>query len=295
VSGSARLGGVTADGTPELSVVIPFFNEEAAVGELLAELRQVLERIGSRWEVLAIDDASTDATPRILAALARQDERIRVLRWEDNQGQAAALYRGLRAARAPLVATLDGDGQNDPADLPALLGALGSLDMIVGVRAARHDSRLRLWMSRLANRVRGRVLGDRLRDSGCALKVFRREVVEALLPIRTLYSFMPAMALAAGFRIGEQEVNHRPRRGGVSSYGLRQFLWRPLVDMAGMWWFSRRRFPPPPDDRDGGDVRARASQSSQRTPNEGSRPPQVSGLESALGVPPASALKRKSS
>jgi glycosyltransferase involved in cell wall biosynthesis len=238
-------GAVRAAAEPEepfLSVVVPFYNEEAVAGGLLAELRRVLDGLGTSWEVVAVDDASVDATRAILSAAARAEPRIRVLSWDDNRGQAAALYRGLRAARAPLIATLDGDGQNDPADLPALLAGLRRVDMMVGIRADRHDSRLRRWMSRLANRVRGRLLGDRVRDSGCALKVFRREVIDALIPIRSLYSFVPALALAAGFSVDERVVAHRPRMGGVSSYGLRAFLWRPALDLLGVWWFTRRRF-----------------------------------------------------
>ncbi len=227
---------------PLLSVVVPFYNEEGAAGSLLGELRRVLDALGMSWEIVAVDDASVDATRPILTAAAREEPRIKVLSWDENRGQAAALYRGLHAARAPVIATLDGDGQNDPADLPALLAGLRRVDMMVGIRADRDDSRLRRWMSRLANRVRGRLLGDRVRDSGCALKVFRREVIEALIPIRSLYSFLPALALAAGFSVDERIVRHRPRQGGVSSYGLRAFLWRPALDLLGVWWFTRRRF-----------------------------------------------------
>ena len=228
---------------PELSVVIPFYNEEECAGPLLAELRGVLDGLGRPYEVIAADDGSRDATPQVLAAEAGDDPRFRILRWERNRGQAAALYDGLQAARAPVIVTMDGDGQNDPSYIPALLERLPGVDMVVGIRANRQDSWLRRWMSRLANGIRGRILGDRVRDSGCALKVFRREVVQAFIPIRTLYSFMPALAVAAGFRLAQLPVGHRARQGGSSSYGLRQFLWRPLVDMLGILWFSRRRFP----------------------------------------------------
>lgn len=231
---------------PELSVVIPFYNEESCATFVLDEVRSALDPLGLRYEVLAVDDGSTDGTPAALASAARDDPRLRVLSWTPNRGQAAALYRGLRAARSPVLATMDGDGQNDPAEIPSLLALLTTADMVVGIRAARRDSWLRRRMSRLANAVRGRLLHDHVRDSGCALKVFRREVVDSFIPIQTLYSFMPALAVAAGFRVAQQEVRHRPRRGGASSYGLWKFLWRPLLDLLGVWWFTRRRFAPPP-------------------------------------------------
>ena len=226
---------------PALSVVIPFHDEEASARFVVEELRAELDRLGRSFEIVAVDDGSTDRTREILEALARDDARVRVLRSDRNQGQAAALFWGLREARAPIVVTMDGDGQNDPTGIALLLEGLNDADMVVGIRAHRHDSWSRRAMSRLANAVRGRLLGDRLRDGGCALKVMRREVVESFLPIRTLYSFMPAFAVAAGFRIAEREVAHRERRGGASSYGLRQFLWLPLLDLFGVLWFLRRR------------------------------------------------------
>jgi dolichol-phosphate mannosyltransferase len=236
---------------PELSVVVPFYNEEACAGFVLDELREVLEALGRTYEVVAVDDGSRDATPRILAAAAAADPRIRIEGWRQNRGQAPALFWGMRQARGKIVVTLDGDGQNDPAGIAALLEGLEGLnpaDMVVGIRATRRDSWLRRRMSRLANAVRGRILRDYVRDSGCALKVFRREVVDSFIPIQTLYSFMPALAVAAGFRVAQREVGHRPRHGGTSSYGLWKFLWRPLLDLLGVWWFSRRRFPPPRSD-----------------------------------------------
>lgn len=239
---------------PDLSVVIPFYNEEQCAAFVLDEVRATLDPLGLSYEVVAVDDGSSDGTAFALAALAHDDARFRVLRWERNRGQAAALYWGLRAARAPVVVTMDGDGQNDPSEIPALLSSFDGADMVVGVRLTRRDSWLRRRMSRLANAVRGRLLRDHVRDSGCALKVFRREVIDSLIPIRTLYSFMPAMAVAAGFCVVQREVRHRPRRGGTSSYGLWKFLWRPLLDLLGMWWFSRRRFTLPREALSGADT-----------------------------------------
>ncbi len=228
---------------PNVSVIVPFFNEEPNVAPLLAELRQALEAQALSYEVVAIDDGSSDGTAAALAQCAAGWPLCRVIPFRHNRGQAAALLAGMHATTGAVVVTLDGDGQNDPADIPSLLAALGDADMVTGVRAGREDSRLRQTMSRVANRVRGRLLRDGVSDSGCALKAFRREVVAAFIPIRTLYSFMPALAVAAGFRVVEQTVHHRPRTAGTSKYGLGVMLWRPLVDMLGVWWFASRRIP----------------------------------------------------
>ncbi|MBZ0112243.1 MAG: glycosyltransferase family 2 protein [Thermoanaerobaculia bacterium] len=230
--------------SPELSVVVPFYNEESCAGALLDEILAVLRLRGQDFEIVAVDDASTDETSTILSTYAQRHTEVRVLQFGHNRGQAAALFDGLWMARGSVLATMDGDGQNDPADLPAMLDALPDWDMVVGIRQNRHDSRVRRWMSRLANAVRSRVLRDGMTDSGCALKVFRSEVCSSLIPMRTLYSFIPALAIAGGFRVTQMPVHHRSRQGGTSSYGLRQFLWRPLLDLIGVRWFISRRLPP---------------------------------------------------
>jgi len=227
---------------PRISVVVPFFNEEENVVPLLSELRAICDTVGQPYEGIFINDGSLDATGWKLDEAARSWPEARILHFQSNHGQAAALFFGMKQATGEVVVTLDGDGQNDPADIPKLLAELYDCDMVAGVRACRQDSWLRLAMSRFANSVRSRLLGDGLRDTGCALKAFRHEVVESFIPIRTLYSFMGAMAVAGGFRLRQIEVAHRPRTRGVSKYGLSVFWWKPLVDMLGMFWFSRRRF-----------------------------------------------------
>ena len=225
------------------TVVIPFFNERDNAPRLLTELLAVEKELGACWAYVLVDDCGTDGTPALLDQWASGHPRCTVLHMPGNQGQAASLYAGLQEVQTPFAITLDGDGQNVPADIPDLMQHLGQADMIVGIRAQRNDSWLRRKMSRFANRIRGRVLGDGLADSGCALKIFRREIIPALVPIRTLYSFMPAMAVAAGFMICEQTVQHRARPSGRSSYGLRAFLWRPLMDMLGLLWYRQRCLP----------------------------------------------------
>ena len=230
---------------PAYSFIVPFFNEAESCRDLLQELRAAADALGQDVEVIAVDDGSRDATLAILREIAAGWPALRVLPLARNSGQAAAIYTAMRAARAPILVTMDGDGQNVPGDIPLLLARLGEADMVAGVRAERNDSWLRRTMSRLANGLRSRLLADGMSDSGCALKAFRREVVEAFLPMRTLYSFMPALAVAAGFTVVEQPVRHRERRAGTSKYGLLVMLWRPALDMLGVWWWRRRRFPLP--------------------------------------------------
>jgi dolichol-phosphate mannosyltransferase len=228
---------------PALSVVIPFFNEGPNVASLLAELRDSLESLGASHEVLAVDDGSADNTADALATVARNWPAVRVISFPKNQGQAAALWIGFREARGAWIASLDGDGQNPPAELKSLWECRESGDLITGRRAHRNDSWLRRTMSRVANGVRRRLLRDGVDDSGCALRLFRREVRESFWPIRTLYSFIPAFAAAGGWRIRQVDVAHRARKAGTSKYGLLVMAWRPLCDMLALFWLLRRQLP----------------------------------------------------
>jgi len=227
----------------EYSLVVPVFDEVTALPDLAAEICAVMQGLDADWECILVDDGSQDGSARVIDALcAAERSPFRAVRFEQNRGQAAALDAGLRRAAGAVIVILDGDGQNWPGDIPHMVDVLrrDGLDLVCGRRVERHDGWQRRAMSRLANAVRARVLGDHTHDAGCALKVMRREVVPALVPIRTLYSFIPALAVAAGFRVGECPVRHRPRHGGRSSYGVRAFLWRPLVDMLGMYWLQSR-------------------------------------------------------
>ena len=226
---------------PELSVVIPFYNEAANVVPLLVELREVLMSLGVPIEVICVDDGSSDATAAELAAVANNWPDLRIERFAQNLGQAEALRCGFRFARGAWIAMLDGDGQNPPAELARLWTQRASADMICGARTDRQDSGLRLMMSRVANTIRRALLHDDVTDTGCSLKLFRREVATSFLPIRTMYSFLPAFARAAGFTVREVPIAHRPRRTGKSKYGLRVMAIRPMLDLLAVAWHLRRR------------------------------------------------------
>jgi len=228
---------------PQYSVIIPLFNESENIRPLLEELRAVMAKLESVYELLLIDDGSGDQTAALLSRYSLNWPECRTFHFENNQGQASALYFGIKQARGSTLVILDGDGQNDPRDIPLLLANLDSTnaDMVMGVRTSRKDSWVRRTMSRAANAIRSRLLKDGVRDTGCGMKVLKREVSESFIPIRTLYSFMPALAVAAGFRVRQHPVNHRARLKGKSNYGLGVMFWRPLVDMAGIWWFISRR------------------------------------------------------
>lgn len=227
-------------GQLELSVVIPFYNEAANVVPLLIELREVLVSLGVPVEVICVDDGSRDTTAAELAVVADRWPDLRIERFEQNRGQAAALRCGFRLARGTWIAMLDGDGQNPPAELARLWAERTSADMICGARTNRQDSGLRLIMSRIANTVRRALLHDGVTDTGCSLKLFRREVATSFLPIGTMYSFLPAFAVAAGFTVREIPLAHRPRHAGKSKYGLWVMAIRPMLDMLTVFWRLRR-------------------------------------------------------
>jgi dolichol-phosphate mannosyltransferase len=226
---------------PDLTVIIPFYNEAPNVAPLLAELRAALDPLALAVEVLLVNDGSTDATAAALATAAAAWPAVRVENFPRNRGQAAALWWGFQNARGTWLAMLDGDGQNPPAELARLWPLRDTADMLAGARLGRRDSTLRRAMSRLANAARRLLLRDGVSDTGCSLKLFRREVAGSFLPIRTLYSFLPAFAVAGGWTVREIPVAHRARAAGVSKYGLRAMAILPLLDLLALTWLLRRQ------------------------------------------------------
>lgn len=222
--------------TPTLSIIVPLFNEEDNVGELQGQVGAALA--GRDYELILVDDGSTDAT----VARVRQDGRTQLIEFAANAGQSAAMYAGLMAARGAVLVTLDGDLQNDPADIPALVARLDEgWDLVCGYRANRKDTAFKRWQSRIANAVRSRFVGDHVRDTGCTLKVMRRECRESLLPFNGMHRFIPALVGAMGYRVTEMPVNHRPRVHGTSKYGFGNRALRATLDMFGVRWLNSRR------------------------------------------------------
>jgi glycosyltransferase involved in cell wall biosynthesis len=226
---------------PALTVVIPAYDEEANVEPCYQELVSVLEAHGQPFEVVFVDDGSTDGTGSVLRRLARADARVRVLRFRRNAGQTAALDAGFRAARGAIVVTMDADLQNDPHDIPKLLAALPGQDAVCGWRVDRHDPWTKRFASRVANAVRDRVTRDGVHDTGCTLKAFRREALQELHLYRGMHRFLPALLQMEGRRVTEVPVAHRARRAGLSKYGNWRRLWSGLADLWAVRWMARRR------------------------------------------------------
>jgi glycosyltransferase involved in cell wall biosynthesis len=223
---------------PHLSLVVPVYNEAGNILPLVESSAAVLRGLGHPFEIILVNDGSTDRTAAEIAeAHARWPECVE-LPMAQNSGQALALLKGLNAARGEFLLMMDGDGQNDPRDFPALLELVesGRVDLACGWRVDRHDSTMRRIMSRVANVVRGAILRDGVHDSGCQLRVMRREVRTAFFPMELMQSFIPALAVAAGFRVGETPVRHHARQYGDSKYGLGRLWWRPAAAMLGLRW-----------------------------------------------------------
>ena len=225
---------------PEISVVIPVYNEEENLPVLAREIRQALETVGRPYEVLYVDDGSTDRSPEVLRGLAREDPRVRVLRQRRNSGQSAALDAGFRHARAPVVVTLDADLQNDPADIPRLLERMGDYDVVSGVRTNRQDTWVRRASSRLANGVRNRVTHESVTDVGCTLRAYRAEYLRRIPVFNGMHRFLPTLLRMEGARVTEVPVRHRPRLYGQPKYGIHNRLWRGLADLFGVRWLQKR-------------------------------------------------------
>jgi glycosyltransferase involved in cell wall biosynthesis len=223
-----------------VSVVIPAYNEAPNLPALLAELAPSLESLGAPYEILLVDDGSTDATREVLAALQQGHPALRVLRFRRNAGQSAAFLAGFEAARGEVVVTLDADLQNNPADIPRLLRELEGKDAVLGVRAKRRDSFLRRASSRVANAVRRAATGDGLTDVGCSLKAIRREHLVDLPRFDGVHRFFGTLLVWKGLRVVEVPVDHRPRRAGRAKYNLRNRAFRTFLDLLAVRWLRAR-------------------------------------------------------
>ncbi len=222
--------------SPAISVVVPLYNEEDNIANLQKELDEALA--GLDYELVLVDDGSKDST----VARVQQGPRVRLLCFEKNAGQSAAMHAGIHAALGDVIVTIDGDLQNDPKDIPALVKKLDEgFDLACGYRAKRKDTTFKRLQSRIANKVRRSFIGDGVRDTGCTLKAMRRDCREALLPFNGMHRFIPALIASLGFKVTEMPVNHRPRIAGVSKYGFGNRAWRATMDMFGVRWLNSRR------------------------------------------------------
>ncbi|MEO0445409.1 MAG: glycosyltransferase family 2 protein [Verrucomicrobiota bacterium] len=228
-----------SDASPKLSLVVPLYNEAESVEALQDEIHEVLK--GIEYELVLVDDGSTDET----AELVKPHSRTRFIQLTKNTGQSAAMYAGIMRSRGEVIGLIDGDLQNDPADLPKLMDAVeNGADLACGYRANRKDTAFKRFQSRIANAVRSRFTGDGVRDTGCSLKAMRRDCRDALTPFRGMHRFIPAFFHAAGYSIVELPVNHRERKHGESKYG--GGLGRAIpatTDMFGVRWIMSRRIP----------------------------------------------------
>jgi dolichol-phosphate mannosyltransferase len=231
----------------DLSVVIPAYNEAENIPLLVAEVCDHLDG-ALDYEVIVVDDCSDDNTREVLQESRRQHPRLRVLHHGSRCGQSAAICSGVQAARAHWIATLDGDGQNDPADILDLYHAMDSspdtLLLVAGYRRQRRDTWLKRLSSRIANKVRAAILKDATPDTGCGLKVFARATFLALPQFDHMHRFLPALVRRLGGTVLSIDVRHRPRQRGKSKYGLHNRLWVGIVDLLGVWWLQRRGFRP---------------------------------------------------
>jgi dolichol-phosphate mannosyltransferase len=229
---------------PAVAVVVPVRNE---AGNIAALVKEIADALAGHWrfEVIYVNDGSSDGTEAELKRLMAQYPWLRRVRHKQSCGQSAAVRSGVAAARVPLIVTLDGDGQNDPAFIPAMLRALeaGSprVGLVAGQRIGRKASVFKKLQSRIANAVRGTVLRDGTRDTGCGLKAFRRDLFLALPYFDGLHRFLPALVRREGYDIGYVDVVDRPRGAGVSNYGMWDRLWVGILDLAGVWWLIRRK------------------------------------------------------
>lgn len=235
---------------PELSVVIPAYNEAENLPTLVAELRAALRATERSYEILLVDDGSTDGTAEWLRAEANRDPAVIPIVLVRNAGQSAALAVGLGRARGSIVITMDADLQNDPADLPRLLSALEFADVVSGVRLHRQDAWGRRASSAVANTVRRLVLRDPVTDIGCSFKAYRAHALIGLPMFAGVHRFLPALCAFRGARFTEVPLTHRPRRHGVSKYGIGNRLWRGIADLVGVQWLKIRLLNYEVDERD---------------------------------------------
>jgi dolichol-phosphate mannosyltransferase len=228
----------------EISIIVPVFNEADNVTPLAREVASAMQPLQRAYELVFVDDASTDETWKKIAEARRLDPCVRGLRHARNAGQSAALWTGIQATTSPILASLDGDLQNDPGDLPRLIAELERVDFVSGMRLSRQDTWLRKVSSKIARWARKTALGVDFADTGCAIRAFKRTALTGVFPFNGLHRFLPVIVHGGGFKTLEVPVNHRPRVAGVSKYGVWNRLGRGIYDLFAIAWYQKRRYRP---------------------------------------------------
>ena len=224
----------------ELSLVIPAYNEQEVIPELLRRVEAALRVSGKRFEVIIVDDGSTDDTPRLLQAAMADRPWLRVLRMARNVGQSAAFDAGFKAARGQVIASLDADLQNDPEEINRLFPMLDGYDMVTGWRSKRADIAFRRFQTRMANRIRNWISQETVQDSASSLKLYKRHCLEGIHLFTGAHRFMPTLVKMRGYSVLETPVKHSPRFAGSAKYGLRNRAWRAFIDLLGVRWMKQR-------------------------------------------------------
>jgi glycosyltransferase involved in cell wall biosynthesis len=273
---------------PEISIVIPVYNEEESLPLLAAEIQGAMRPLGLSYEVICVDDGSTDGSAGVLRRLAREDPTVRVLHQRRNAGQSAALDAGFRFARGGIVVTLDADLQNDPADIPRLLALMDDWDVVSGVRTHRQDSWLRRASSQVANRVRNRLTHDAVTDVGCSLRACRAEVLRRVPMFAGMHRFLPTLLKMQGARATEIPVHHRLRLHGQPKYNISNRLWRALADLFAVRWMQKRWIDPRLTEE------IDVWETTSGSPSASSAKPSSSAASSSSGSPPNGAGRASS-
>src|SRR5687768_12310504 len=228
----------------EIAIIVPVYNEEDNVLPMAREVSEAMKGVGRSYELVFVDDASRDSTWQKIDEARREFPNVRGLRHAVNSGQSAALWTGIRATTSPIIATLDGDLQNDPTDIPKMLPALEKADFVCGVRTKRRDSFVRRHSSKIARWARKSALKVDFCDTGCAMRVFKRSALAGVFPFNGFHRFLPVLVHGNGVSTLEVPVNHRPRVAGVSKYGVWNRVWRGIYDLIALSWFQKRRLRP---------------------------------------------------
>lgn len=223
------------------SVVVPLKNEEGNIAELIGEIKPIMQSLKAPWELICIDDGSTDRTLPFLKEIASETPELRIVIFQRNYGQSSAFDAGFRLARGELVITLDGDRQNDPADIPKLLALMEQCDLACGYREKRNDPWHKKITSRFANVIRSRICKDGVRDTGCSLKVYRKSCLERIKMYQGMHRFLPALFQIEGFRVKELPVNHRERVKGKTKYNFWNRSFNTVADLWAVWWMGSRQ------------------------------------------------------